>query len=606
ESDASGLEEERRRVLSRISWEEKRITELQQQKEELMMEMEMEVALLEAELQMEREALQQEEGLIVELKKRHADVELKHQADKEKSAEALEVAVKAFEDLEFQHLEKESSMEEERETLLRQISSEIAEHQQTVARRKERVLKLKEEVTKMREQTEAQRRRLSEAKSESVKILNAEKGRLLGLPARYSKETGAKSFPDTLQALGKIFLKFWEGVVTAALPAERSNFYCTPSSSQNLSPMKKGRAQMLMDSEKLTGSAPCVLAATTLSILNSQKPLTFTPFSSLSPPPRAPLLKGTALVVCEDGRVEIVQMRTPTVQSPCMRMVRRIGLLGSSGKPPLAASFLLHEYHESRTRALPALQDFHFYFVLSSSLSCRRELVATADTPPPTKHPPNKVSSHNGSPGPDIAEIERQLREAIAEKERLLKDRRRLIELKRQAQRDAKRKELTPQQDKPVPSQAVELRHEERNTQEGPSAPHPAFSCVTFDLKSHLDSLGHAVETCPHVTILGTSCKGFLTKMGGKIKTWKKRWFVFDGKKRRLAYYADKEETKLKGVIYFQAIEEIYYDHLRSAFKSPNPKLTFCVKTYDRLFYMMAPTDVAMRIWMDVIVTAAD
>ena len=29
----------------------------------------------------------------------------------------------------------------------------------------------------------------------------------------------------------------------------------------------------------------------------------------------------------------------------------------------------------------------------------------------------------------------------------------------------------------------------------------------------------------------------------------------------------DKHETKLKGVIYFQAIEEVYYDHLRSATK---------------------------------------
>lgn len=29
----------------------------------------------------------------------------------------------------------------------------------------------------------------------------------------------------------------------------------------------------------------------------------------------------------------------------------------------------------------------------------------------------------------------------------------------------------------------------------------------------------------------------------------------------------DKHETKLKGVIYFQAIEEVYYDHLRSAAK---------------------------------------
>lgn len=94
--------------------------------------------------------------------------------------------------------------------------------------------------------------------------------------------------------------------------------------------------------------------------------------------------------------------------------------------------------------------------------------------------------------------------------------------------------------------------------------------------------------------------------MGGRIKTWRKRWFCFDRQARRLAYYADKEETKLKGVIYFQAIEEVYYDHLRCAFKSPSPRLTFCVKTYERLFYMVAPSPEAMRIWMDVIVTAAD
>lgn len=30
---------------------------------------------------------------------------------------------------------------------------------------------------------------------------------------------------------------------------------------------------------------------------------------------------------------------------------------------------------------------------------------------------------------------------------------------------------------------------------------------------------------------------------------------------------ADKHETKVKGVIYFQAIEEVYYDHLKNAHK---------------------------------------
>ena len=34
-----------------------------------------------------------------------------------------------------------------------------------------------------------------------------------------------------------------------------------------------------------------------------------------------------------------------------------------------------------------------------------------------------------------------------------------------------------------------------------------------------------------------------------------------------LSLLSDKHETKLKGLIYFQAIEEVYYDHLRSATK---------------------------------------
>lgn len=138
-----------------------------------------------------------------------------------------------------------------------------------------------------------------------------------------------------------------------------------------------------------------------------------------------------------------------------------------------------------------------------------------------------------------------------------------------------------------------------------------------FDLRLHIESSGHSVDTCYHVILTEKMCKGYLVKMGGKIKSWKKRWFVFDRMKRTLSYYvgeclcclegtnvlspwsqcggcmapgspaphilpvpsscttadtaslprADKHETKLKGVIYFQAIEEVYYDHLRSAAK---------------------------------------
>lgn len=47
-------------------------------------------------------------------------------------------------------------------------------------------------------------------------------------------------------------------------------------------------------------------------------------------------------------------------------------------------------------------------------------------------------------------------------------------------------------------------------------------------------------------------------------------------------------------------------DSLPVVLQSPNPSLTFCVKTHDRLYYMVAPSPEAMRIWMDVIVTGAE
>lgn len=59
-----------------------------------------------------------------------------------------------------------------------------------------------------------------------------------------------------------------------------------------------------------------------------------------------------------------------------------------------------------------------------------------------------------------------------------------------------------------------------------------------FDLRSHVESSGHNIETCYHIILTEKMCKGYLVKMGGKIKSWKKRWFVFDRLKRTFSYYA--------------------------------------------------------------------
>lgn len=68
-----------------------------------------------------------------------------------------------------------------------------------------------------------------------------------------------------------------------------------------------------------------------------------------------------------------------------------------------------------------------------------------------------------------------------------------------------------------------------------------------LDLRQHLERWGHNPENCPHVQVSGVCCRGPLVKMGGRIKTWRKRWFCFDRQARRLAYYAGKPSLAAVG-----------------------------------------------------------
>ncbi|XP_068441643.1 pleckstrin homology-like domain family B member 1 isoform X2 [Clinocottus analis] len=233
------------------------------------------------------------------------------------------------------------------------------------------------------------------------------------------------------------------------------------------------------------------------------------------------------------------------------------------------------------------------------------------------------MSSVGGADAMKIEEMEKMLREAHLEKARLIESRERETAARRQMLEEERRRREEVEkrlQDETFHRQQLvekEVKMRSKNfSQARPMTRYLPIRKEEFDLRSHVESSGHGVESCFHLTLTDKMCRGYLVKMGGKIKSWKKRWFVFDRLKRTFSYYVDKHESKLKGVIYFQAIEEVYYDHLRSATKrglfnlnvtsSPNPSLTFCVKTHDRLYYMVAPAADAMRIWMDVIVTGAE
>ncbi|XP_066564912.1 pleckstrin homology-like domain family B member 1 isoform X3 [Amia ocellicauda] len=297
----------------------------------------------------------------------------------------------------------------------------------------------------------------------------------------------------------------------------------------------------------------------------------------------------------------------------------------SAGPPPLVHHSILH--HQ------PPSAGERPYDTLS--LESSDSMDTSVSTGNNSACSPDNMSSASGMDALKIEEMEKMLKEAQLEKARLIESRERETVARRQMLEEERRRREEAEkrlQDETVHRQQLverEVKMREKNlSQARPMTRYLPIRKEEFDLRTHIESSGHSVDTCYQVILTEKMCKGYLVKMGGKIKSWKKRWFVFDRLKRTFSYYVDKHETKLKGVIYFQAIEEVYYDHLRSATKkgffnlnlanisellppqfrreSPNPSLTFCVKTHDRLYYMVAPSAEAMRIWMDVIVTGAE
>ncbi|XP_048824324.1 pleckstrin homology-like domain family B member 1 isoform X13 [Lagopus muta] len=592
--EAQRLEEERACVFGRLDELKGRVKELEQQLQETSREAEMERALLQGERESEVARLQQEQEVVQQLQEKLSGLDASIRKERDKEAEALETETKLFEDLEFQQLERESRLEEERETRSQQLLQSRAEYHRSIARRKERVAALDAQAAQIRLQSAQEAERLAQERNDVLRLLQKEKEKLASLERRYQLVTGGRSFPKMSSALKEVYRAKMEGDTGALTPRMKSG---TPSSSQlnisvlGRSPSPKGP----LHAPSHAGSLPRNLAAT-LQDIETKRQL-------------ALQQKGQQVIEEQKRRLaELKQKAAAEAQSQWEAL---------HGQPPFPQSYppLMHHsilHHHHAHGAGPRAEELdHAYDTLSLESSDSMETsISTGNN---SACSPDNMSSASGMDAGKIEEMEKMLKEAHAEKSRLMETREREMELRRQALEDERRRreqlerrlqDETARRQKLVEKE-VKLR-EKHFSQARPLTRYLPIRKEDFDLRLHIESSGHSVDTCYHVILTEKMCKGYLVKMGGKIKSWKKRWFVFDRMKRTVSYYVDKHETKLKGVIYFQAIEEVYYDHLRSAAKSPNPALTFCVKTHDRLYFMVAPSAEAMRIWMDVIVTGAE
>uniref|UniRef100_A0A8C4UCS6 Pleckstrin homology-like domain family B member 1 n=1 Tax=Falco tinnunculus TaxID=100819 RepID=A0A8C4UCS6_FALTI len=632
--DAQRLEEERASVLCRLDQLKGRVKELEQQLQETSREAEMERALLQGERESEAARLRQEQEAVQQLQEKLSSLDASIRKERDKEAEALEMEAKLFEDLEFQQLERESRLEEECEARGQQLLQSRAECHRSIARRKERVAALDAQAAQIQLQSTQEAERLARERNGILQLLQKEKEKLMSLERRYQLITGGRSFPKMSSALREVRgpvwlpaldLEKWYQKVMAGFETSSSSSVSPPSSPPPL-PAKVYRAKTEGDASALT---PRMKSGTPSS---SQLNLSVL---GRSPSPKVQLLGGAGLprnlmatlqdietkrqlalqqkgqqVIEEQKRrlAELKQKAAAEAQSQWEALHGQPSF--PTALPPLVHHSILHHHRPHGVRPRAEELD-HAYDTLS--LESSDSMDTSISTGNNSACSPDNISSASGMDARKIEEMEKMLKEAHVEKSQLMESREQEMELRRQALEDERRRREQLErrlQDETVRRQKlvekeVKLR-EKHFSQARPLTRYLPIRKEDFDLRLHIESSGHSVDTCYHVILMEKMCKGYLVKMGGKIKSWKKRWFVFDRMKRTLSYYVDKHETKLKGVIYFQAIEEVYYDHLRSAAKSPNPALTFCVKTHDRLYYMVAPSAEAMRIWMDVIVTGAE
>ncbi|XP_010365773.2 pleckstrin homology-like domain family B member 1 isoform X27 [Rhinopithecus roxellana] len=603
QGEVLALEEERAQVLGRVEQLKVRVKELEQQLQESAREAEMERALLQGEREAERALLQKEQKAVDQLQEKLVALETGIQKERDKEAEALEAETKLFEDLEFQQLERESRVEEERELAGQGLLRSKAELLRSIAKRKERLAVLDSQAGQIRAQALQESERLARDKNASLQLLQKEKEKLTVLERRYHSLTGGRPFPKTTSTLKEVYRSKMDGEATSPLPRTRSgplpSSSGSSSSSSQLSVATLGRSpspKSALLTQNGTGSLPRNLAAT-LQDIETKRQLA---------------LQQKGQQVIEEQRRRLAELKQKAAAEAQCQWDALHGAApfpaGPSGFPTLMHHSILHHLPAGRERGE---EGEHAYDTLSLESSDSME--TSISTGGNSACSPDNMSSASGLDMGKIEEMEKMLKEAHAEKNRLMESREREMELRRQALEEERRRreqvERRLQSESARRQQLVEKEVKMREKQFSQARPLTRYLPIRkedFDLKTHIESSGHGVDTCLHVVLSSKVCRGYLVKMGGKIKSWKKRWFVFDRLKRTLSYYVDKHETKLKGVIYFQAIEEVYYDHLRSAAKSPNPALTFCVKTHDRLYYMVAPSAEAMRIWMDVIVTGAE
>ncbi|XP_042286211.1 pleckstrin homology-like domain family B member 1 isoform X7 [Thunnus thynnus] len=575
------LEEERNRILARIDDLKHRVSELEQQLQETKQEVEMEQALLQAERQAEQEQVEAENEIISQLQLKLSQLDKATQKEKEKGRANVSAERKVLEKQRNEYNELKRQFDKCPLSLREQLQEQLSRKAEALESGTKQFEELEfcqlEEESSLEEKKETQSSQLLQERAEYHCSVAKRKEKMAALEAQV-KQLGLQAVQDC-ERMAK------DRTVTVQLLHKEQDRLCALEKRYHIltggrnfpKPNSSMKELLKSKSDGEVGQAGSC-----------------TPVSSAAAPPHS-----SGVAHEKNASTKGLHLLLREMSNPLDMDSRRLLALQSKDLSPTVHHSILH--HQSP----PSGNQAYDTLSLESSDSMETSVSTgnSACTP----------ESACGLEAQRIEEMEKMLKEAQQEKARLIETREREAQARRQMLEEERRRREEAErrlQDETIHrhrlvEEEVKMR-EKHFSQARPMTRYLPNRKEEFDLRAHVESSGHSIDTCPYIILTEKMCKGHLVKMGGKIKSWKKRWFVFDRLKRNFCYYVDKHETKLKGLIYFQAIEEVYYDHLRSAAKSPNPSLTFCVKTHDRLYYMVAPSPEAMRIWMDVIVTGAE
>ncbi|XP_071842619.1 uncharacterized protein [Apostichopus japonicus] len=648
EESLQKLENARKHSIFKIETLEKEIDDLEAQETETLRELEIEAALLEAEHKRKLLHLkEQEENMsTLERNKRQLNSSAVHQRDKERDLleesrkslqqleqrhleskrefdlcthparkevlgdrlrgemEQLDLERKRFEDLEFSQLELEARIEEEKEIMELELKREASDENDKIKATKSSVseidLQMSNIIRTAKESTdmlETKRRATLEMLRKERDLLESIETQYNNLMVQYSKNPQESvEMQAKIKELSERRLKLHSEMslsdeylarrkshelVDASPPLSQNG---DSASSVHLSPAKQAQkgSSLLMDIER-----------------NRRQTLEAT---------------GEILIEREKKRLQELRQRASTEAINQWEERRRCE----------SASATMSSLHTSPKHALGSPlyynSDSANYFSDCASVSSFESIEGRLDAPGVYSGHSTPIRSINSSRQftPEerlkLKEMERMLREAQIEKQVLLEEQEKskLREINHLAEEKKKRellerqlKEESQMREEMIMNQ-VKMREKTNSIQARPLTRYLPVTNEEFDLKTHIEAAGHNVDVCPHIAVTRTTCRGYLIKMGGRIKSWRKRWFVFNRNKHSFLYHSsDREDKRPKGGMYFAAIQDVYIDHLRQN-KSPNPLLTFCVKTTNRVYYLVAPSPETMRIWMDVIVTGAE